>query len=740
MSTTTLVRLSMAAAMASALILAGVAVAEDAASGEALREAARTGDVERVAALLDQGVPVDAVNKYGATALNLAAGAGRTGAVALLIERGADLDRAEEFYGATPLQAAFFNEHRDAALLLLAAGAEGREQALDAALVTSDLELARAAVAGGPLHVSKLALARTRAHPLGEEWRQLLAGAESRPDPPPPVYTLEELHRFTGVFEGWTSDNRVEVALREGDLWARLNGDELGALSVAGDDAFRAGPVQMSFFGRAGTVEGLRLMGSGPPDMLRRSVAEVTGATAAAAAAAEAAPSVEPVVHWPSFRGANAAGIGDGAEAPVAFDLASGENVRWQAELPGLGNSSPVVWGEKLFVTTAVAEGAEQQLETGLSGSGRAVDEAVEHSWRVLAFDKATGERLWETEIGRGVPRTRRHFKATQANSTPATDGERLVVVFPTAGLACLDLDGNLLWRHDLGGLNAGAFTDPGQEWGFASSPVIHDGKAILQVDVHGGQYLAAWDLATGEQVWRTRRQVAPSWATPSVMPGPEGEELVVNASTIHGYDPDTGEELWSLGPNSELVIATPVIGDGVAYVSAGYPPVKPIYAIESGLRGDHETQPGKPHDGLLWSHRIGGAYMPTPLLYRGIFYVVHHNGRMVAYDALSGAAVYKERFSKGGTFTGSPVAVNGRLYVPTEEGRLYVVTAGPEYEELAVNEVGEPLMATPAVSEGTLFLRTPSRLVAVARTAPAAGEATAGGAPAPEDGPAGGR
>ncbi|MDX1501393.1 MAG: PQQ-binding-like beta-propeller repeat protein [Thermoanaerobaculia bacterium] len=718
--------------------LAGLA--QETSAGDELREAARTGDLERVRALLDEGVPVDAVNKYGSTALNLAAGAGQTAVVRLLLERGADVERAEEFYGATPLQAAFFNEQRETALVLLEAGAEGREQALDAALVTRDLELARAAVAGGPLHASSLAQARTRAFPYGEEWRDLLAAATPRPDPEPPVYDLETLHTFTGVFEGWTSDNRVEVALREGDLWARVNGEELGALAVTGESSFQAGEARMSFFGRAGTIEGLRLFGYGTPEMLRRSVAEPVGGTPVAAAAGEEDGPDEPVVHWPSFRGANGSGIGDGADAPVVFDVATGDNVRWQAELPGLGNSSPVVWGNRVFVTTAVAEDAKQEIQTGLSGSGRGVDESVEHSWRVLAFDKTTGAKLWETEVGRGVPPTRRHFTATQATSTPATDGQRLVAVFPTAGIACLDLDGEVLWKHDLGGLNAGAFTDPGQEWGFASSPVIHDGKAILQVDVHGGQYLAAWDLATGEQVWRTRRQVAPSWATPSVMPGPEGEELVVNASTIHGYDPDTGEELWSLGPNSELVIATPVIGDGVAYVSAGYPPVKPIYAIESGLRGDHETQPGKPHDGLLWSHRIGGAYMPTPLLYRGIFYVVHHNGRMVAYDALSGAAVYKERFSKGGTFTGSPVAVNGRLYVPTEEGRLYVVTAGSEYEELAVNEVGEPLMATPAVSEGTLFLRTPSRLVAVARTAPAAGEATAGGAPAPEDGPAGGR
>ena len=157
------------------------------------------------------------------------------------------------------------------------------------------------------------------------------------------------------------------------------------------------------------------------------------------------------------------------------------------------------------------------------------------------------------------------------------------------------------------------------------------------------------------------------------------------------------------------------MIGDGVAYVSAGYAPVKPIYAVRAGTRGALEVDPAAGHGRLLWSHERGGAYMPTPLLYRGLFYVVHHNSRIVAYDAKTGAAIYKSRFSRGGTFTGSPVAVNGKLYTATEEGLVYVLDAGPEYREIAVNDMGQPLMASPAVSEGTLLFRTPSRLVAVA-------------------------
>ncbi len=432
---------------------------------------------------------------------------------------------------------------------------------------------------------------------------------------------------------------------------------------------------------------------------------------------AAAAADSEPTVHWPGFRGANRGGIGDGADTPVDFDLESGRGVAWRAGVGGLGNSSPVVWGDRVMVTTAVAEGGSTPLRVGRSGSGEEVEENTEHRWLVLAYHKSDGRQLWQTEVGRGLPLTKRHFKATQANSTPATDGEHVVVVFPTAGLACLGADGKLHWKHELGGLNAGGFNDPGVEWGFAASPIIHDGKVILQVDIHDGPYLAAWDLETGEPLWRTERpDVAPSWATPAIWPTPGGDELVVNASIIHGYDPADGRELWSLGPTSIQVVASPVVGKKHVFVSSGYPPARPIYAVKPGIRGDHTIDAdddAKAGNALAWHQARGGAYMPTPLLYRGLFYVVHHNARIVAHDARTGLPVYKARFSAGGTMTSSPVAGGGKIYQGTEQGSLYVLAAGPEYRELAVHEIGAPLMATPAISEGLLLVRTPSELIA---------------------------
>ncbi|HVS66172.1 MAG TPA: PQQ-binding-like beta-propeller repeat protein [Thermoanaerobaculia bacterium] len=702
---------------------AGSLAASD--SAEALRAAARQGDLATIQRLHREGTPLDAADRWGKTALAFAAAEGHAEAVRWLLEQGADPNLRESFFGGAALDSALMEGHTEIAASLLGAGADQRAQVFDLAARRDELDLARAAAEGGPVSVSEKQELVERHGGRGGEWKTLLDRLATVPDPPPPSYSREQLATFTGDFEGWENDALAVVELSADRLSLRLDDADPVALEPAGEQLFQgAGGVSVAFFGRAGTVEGLRVARSGTaPVTLRRSVADPV-ADAARRVRAEAAASdpARRTVNWPGFRGDNGDGIGDGEAAPVSWNLETGEGVAWKADLPGLANSSPVIWNERVFVTSAVAEGGSVALETGLTGAGTEVEEATEHRWLVLAFDKRTGEKLWETEVGRGVPLTRRHFKATQANSTPATDGQHLVVIFPTAGLACLGLDGEIHWKHELGGLNAGGFNDPTLQWGYASSPTIFEDRVIVQVDVHDGPYLAAWELETGELLWKTERpEVAPSWSTPAVWETPAGTQIVTNASLIHGYDPSDGRELWSLGPSSVQVVSMPVIGDGVVYVGAGYPPAKPIYAVKPTIRGDVEVEPGEPHAALAWSQERGGAYMPTPLLYRGLLYVVHHNGRLVAYEASSGDAVYKARFSRAGTFTNSPIAVDGRIYTGTEEGLLYVVEAGPEYRELAVHDFGEPLMATPAVSEGVLYVRTPSKLWALGSTAPAA-------------------
>ncbi len=687
----------------------------------ALHAAAREGDLDEVRRLIeDAGTPVDAGDRYDATPLMKAAENGHVEVVEYLIEAGADVDHRELFFNSSAFDLARMRGKPGVAMVLLAAGADQRDEAFEIAVQAGLIGVAEAAVEGGPLYESTVKNLRAR-EDLPQGFRELLDRATTRSDPEPPSYTADQLAAFAGVFETWDEstggDVRARVTATGSGLRVSIGDTAPVDLIASGEREFRSadGTVEAAFWGRLGSVESLTIWrGDEQPLRMRHSIAEPLGALAYDYEAPDATEGGAEGRHWPQFRGSHASGFSDGAEVPSSWDVESGTAIRWKVDLPGLGNSSPIVWGDRVFVTTAVAEGIEQDVRTGLTGAGDPVVEDVEHSWRVMAFDKRTGNLLWDAEVGRGVPLTRRHFKASQANSTPVTDGEHIVVVFPTAGLACLDLDGNVKWKHDLGGLNASSPNDAGTHWGFASSPIIHDGKVILQVDIYEDPFLAAWELDTGKQVWRVDRDVPPSWATPTVARNKNGDVLVVNAATIRGYDPATGDELWSLAPNSELVIATPVTGDGVVYVSAGYAPIKPIYAVRPEARGRLDVEPGKDHESLAWSHNRGGAYMPTPLLYRGLLYVVHHNGRMVAYDAGTGAAIYKTRFSQGGTFTASPVAANGTLFISTEEGQVYAIEAGPEYRELAVNEMNEPVMATPAVSEGTLFVRTTRRLVAV--------------------------
>ena len=682
--------------------------------------AARSGNLAEVRRLVEGGMPADSGDSWGNTPLALAARQGEVEVVRYLLDNGADPSARETFFGSSVLDVALWTgePEYEIARLVLAAGAEDRAAALDTALRVGDVSLARAAVASGPVLESELAELRRRNPDVEGELAEILAAASTRPDPPPPAYTPAELAEMAGRFESRDGATAATLTAEPERLTLELAGERT-ALAATAERRFRDadGRIEVRLLGRGGSVDGVAILRPGQQPLRLRATEDRPAAGPASPTVRAAVAAAAPTVHWPGFRGANRGGVGDGAETPVDFDLDSGAGVAWRVSLPGLGNSSPVVWGDRVYVTTAVAAGGSVPLRTGLTGSGEEVEEAREHRWLALAFDKSSGEKVWETEVGRGLPLTKRHFKATQANSTPATDGEHLVVVFPTAGLACLGTDGELHWKHELGGLNAGGFNDPGLEWGFAASPIIHDGRVILQVDIHDGPYLAAWDLLTGEPLWRTERpDVAPSWATPAIWPTPVGEELVVNASIIRGYDPTNGEELWSLSPTSVQVVASPVIGGGRLYVSSGYPPARPIYAVEPGIRGRHEIERGKKDPALAWHRERGGAYMPTPLLYRGLLYIVHHDGRLETHDAASGERVYRARFSNGGTNTSSPVAANGVIYQGTEEGTLYVFAAGREYRELAVHELGAPLMATPAISEGLLLLRTPGELIALER------------------------
>jgi outer membrane protein assembly factor BamB len=377
------------------------------------------------------------------------------------------------------------------------------------------------------------------------------------------------------------------------------------------------------------------------------------------------------------------------------------------------------VWGDKIFVTTSVSSDPNASFRPGLYGDGDASKDTSEQRWVIYALDKRTGKILWERTARQGAPADRRHIKSTYANSTPATDGRVVVAWFGSQGVYAYDMSGRPLWKVELGRLNLGAYDIPTYEWGPASSPVIWDGLVILQCDTQDDSFLLALDAYTGKTVWKTERDELPSWGTPTVALTSRGPELVANASNyIRGYDPRTGKELWRLGRSSKITAPTPVFADDLFVVVSGRAPERPIFVVRGGAKGDITPPEGKDKsDAVVWSRTGRGSYMPTPLVYQGMLYVLSNNGVLDAYDLRTGEEVYRQRLpTVGSGFSASPVAADGKLYLSNEDGEMLVVAAGRKFEHLATNPMGELLMATPALSDGRMYVRTSKSLFAVAR------------------------
>jgi len=420
--------------------------------------------------------------------------------------------------------------------------------------------------------------------------------------------------------------------------------------------------------------------------------------------------------NWPQFRGPQAAGRLAAADPPTTWNLDSGENVRWRTPIPGLGHSSPVVWGDRVFVTTAVRTAGEDRLKVGLYGDIAPVEGDPVHQYKVLALDRDTGELLWERTAHEGVPQTKRHPKSTHANPTPATDGRHLVVFFGSEGLFCYDFEGELLWKKDFGVLESSFFLFPGAQWGFASSPLIHDGRVIVQVDVMKDSFLAAFDVETGEELWRVARDDVPSWSTPTVVESAGRQQVVVNGLRhIGGYDLETGRELWKLRGGGDIPVPTPIAHGESIFITNSHGAMSPIYAVNVAAEGNITPADGELSSaGLNWMVDRDGAYMPTPIVVGDLLYVLRDNGVLGCYRTATGEEVYRTRLGGQTAVSASMVAAEDRIYATTEDGEIVVFKAGPEFEVLARNSVGEIAMATPAVSGDLLIFRTRSHVLAV--------------------------
>lgn len=410
--------------------------------------------------------------------------------------------------------------------------------------------------------------------------------------------------------------------------------------------------------------------------------------------------------NWPSFRGPSGAGVADGP-GPTAWNLERSAHVKWKTEIPGFGHSSPVVWGDRVFVTTAVSVGPEEGIPKALNGNVESSSDMASHSWRVYCLDKRTGKILWEKALHEGVPRSKRHVRNSFATPTPVTDGKHLVVFFGSEGLFGLDLDGKVLWRQDLGTLPTGYYADTTYQWGFGSSPILYGDLVIVQADVDHEPFLAAYDIATGKPVWKTLREDRQSWSTPGVTHGLAQDELVTIAPhAVRGYDPKTGRELWRLDWEMGITQSTPVVSGGIIYLSSGKGPKQPILALRPGARGDITPRPGKPLDPhIVWLKDRGGPITTSPLVYDGYLYSLVDQGILRCLSLSTGEEIYTQRLPD--EFLSSPVAAGGKLYLTSVDGNVHVVRAGPRYEQLAVNALDEIAYATPAISDGLLIVRT---------------------------------
>jgi outer membrane protein assembly factor BamB len=450
---------------------------------------------------------------------------------------------------------------------------------------------------------------------------------------------------------------------------------------------------------------------------IRNSVVMAAVAAVAATIYGHAAADAKPGVDWPQFRGIRASGVSEGFALPASWDVAKNQGVAWKTPIPGLGLSSPIVWGDLTCISTSISGQKDAGLKVGLYGDVKPVLDDTEHEWRIYCLDKKTGAVRWQQTVLKAVPKIKRHTKASHANSTLATDGERLIAFFGSEGLYAFDMKGKLLWKKDLGVLDAGWFTDPSAQWETGSSPILHDNVVVIQADVQKGSFLGAFDAKTGNELWRTPRSDVPTWGTPTVHQVKGQTQLIVNGwRHIGAYDFKTGKEIWKLTGGGDIPVPTPVVHDGLIFITNAHGPKAPVYAIRDTATGDITLPDGATSNAsVAWSAPRDGGYMCTPLVYQGLVYIVKYNGVLSVYDAKTGEVKYQQRLA-GGTsaFTSSPIAADGKVYLASEEGRVYVLKAGPAFEVLAENDMTESVLSTPAISEGALLYRTQAHVLSV--------------------------
>lgn len=383
--------------------------------------------------------------------------------------------------------------------------------------------------------------------------------------------------------------------------------------------------------------------------------------------------------YWPVWRGPSGQGLVAGTYPDT---WSATENVAWKKPVPGRGNSSPIVWGDRIFLTTAYDGGRRVSL---------------------LAFRRSDGTQLWEAFAPDG--RTGRvHSKNGHASATPSTDGSLVYASFGSRGLAAFDFSGKLVWHKDLG--------DVDNYHGAAGSPLLYKNRVILYQDFDGGSFVAAFEGRTGKELWRTPRRASVGWGTPvAVRVGTRDEIIVSSQGAVTAYDPDTGRELWVCNGNSFEVIPTPVVGHGLVFASSGR--VGPTLAIRPGGRGNVT----RTH--LAWTSPKGSPFVPSPIVYGDQLYMVNDMASIVtSFEAATGKVLWQGRLgvAQREGFSASPVAVDGKIFFTNDQGETFVLRAGPTFELLRTNRIGETTLASPALVDGRWYIRTDRSLFAIGK------------------------
>jgi outer membrane protein assembly factor BamB len=415
--------------------------------------------------------------------------------------------------------------------------------------------------------------------------------------------------------------------------------------------------------------------------------------------------------NWPQWRGPAGQGISTEKNLPTTWTAT--KNIKWKTPIEGLGHSSPIVWGKKIFLTTALDGDVIPGRTPGVThkmadGSDFVHPDALgadrRHTFKVICIDRESGKILWQRVAYEGPVHDSRHKRASFASSTPATDGKYVFAFFGTEGLYAYDFNGKLLWKQDLGKLGTASV-------GYGVSPILYGNLVIMQCDESGmNSFIAAFDKKTGKEVWRAPRKVDVTWSTPVLVQAGKRTELVASAAeAIIAYDPLTGKELWRHKGLQSNAVNTPVVSNDMVVITSGYP-LKIALALRAGGSGDVTGSKQ-----LVWSYNKGTAYVPSPILYGDYLYLMAGNGSLTCLEAKTGKVEYEgARVPKAIPFTASPVAYEDKVLITSDEGETFVVKAGPKHEIIGTNSVGEAVYASPAIADGKIFIRGVNNLFAI--------------------------